>query len=87
MKILKVNKNHPNDALKGLTLAIIANYCSGCAEQTSIALASLGASVHEQELRPSSESGMRRKGTRYSRLESHNETEGVEDGHSLRLGI
>ena len=75
------------DALKGLTLAIIANYCSGCAKQTSIALESLGASVHEKELCPSSESGMRRKGTRYSRLESPDETEGVEDGHSLRLGI
>lgn len=48
-------KNHPclfNDAVTGLILTESANYCSGCAKQVSIPLASLGTSTYEQEPRP-----------------------------------
>ncbi len=46
------------DALKRLTLAILADHCSGCAKQTSIALVSLGASKPEEEVRLSSEASV-----------------------------
>ena len=83
-------KNHPclfNDAVTGLILTESANYCSGCAKQVSILLVSLGTSTYEQEPRPSSEIGIRRHGTRYSRSRSPDEIEGIENTHSLRLGF
>jgi len=75
------------DALKRLTLTILADHCSECAKQTSIALVSLDASKPEEEVRLSSEASTRRRDTRYSRPESPDETGELEDSHSLRLGI